>query len=112
MLGLVYVDGYFNSLLSFIDKDMEEGFIGPNACQIIVSTPTTKRVSEEIGGDFHEMRYLYFYNVLPISSFLTSKLIVYAVIFSYFLLSTTWNNLVFNSQVYVPCHEGVTFKLS
>lgn len=41
-VGLLNVDGYYNSLLSFIDKAVEEGFISPNARQIIVSAPTTK----------------------------------------------------------------------
>ena len=48
MLGLVNVDEYFNSLLSFIDKDMEEGFIGPNAHHIIVSAPTTKELVQKL----------------------------------------------------------------
>ncbi|KAF3625305.1 Cytokinin riboside 5'-monophosphate phosphoribohydrolase LOG3 [Capsicum annuum] len=41
LVGLLNVDGYYNSLLSFIDKAVEEGFISPNACQIIVSVPTS-----------------------------------------------------------------------
>ncbi|GJZ95993.1 cytokinin riboside 5'-monophosphate phosphoribohydrolase LOG3 [Tanacetum coccineum] len=36
------VDGYYNSLLSFIDKAVEEGFIDPSARHIIVSAPTAK----------------------------------------------------------------------
>lgn len=34
------MDGYYNSLLSFVDKAVEEGFISPNARHIIVSAPT------------------------------------------------------------------------
>ncbi|KAL6503110.1 Cytokinin riboside 5'-monophosphate phosphoribohydrolase log3 [Orobanche hederae] len=41
-VGLLNVDGYYNSLLSFIDKAVEEGFINPNARHIIVSAPTPK----------------------------------------------------------------------
>ncbi|KAE8692487.1 Cytokinin riboside 5'-monophosphate phosphoribohydrolase LOG3 [Hibiscus syriacus] len=41
-VGLLNVDGYYNSLLSFIDKAVEEGFVSPNARQIIVSAPTAK----------------------------------------------------------------------
>ncbi|KAH7655645.1 LOG family protein, partial [Dioscorea alata] len=39
-VGLLNVDGYYNSLLSFIDKVVEEGFISPSARHIIVSAPT------------------------------------------------------------------------
>lgn len=41
-VGLLNVDGYYNSLLSFIDKAVEEGFIDPSARHIIVSAPTAK----------------------------------------------------------------------
>ncbi|KAI3447589.1 hypothetical protein Pfo_004254 [Paulownia fortunei] len=43
-VGLLNVDGYYNSLLSFIDKAVEEGFINPNARHIIVSAPTAKEL--------------------------------------------------------------------
>lgn len=36
------MDGYYNSLLTFIDKAVEEGFINPNARHIIVSAQTAK----------------------------------------------------------------------
>ncbi|KAL8172098.1 hypothetical protein V2J09_023902 [Rumex salicifolius] len=36
-VGLLNVDGYYNSLLSFIDKAVDEGFITPAARSIIVS---------------------------------------------------------------------------
>ncbi|XP_043710544.1 cytokinin riboside 5'-monophosphate phosphoribohydrolase LOG7-like isoform X2 [Telopea speciosissima] len=39
-VGLLNVDGYYNSLLSFIDKAVEEGFITPAARHIIVSAQT------------------------------------------------------------------------
>ncbi|KAI4351741.1 hypothetical protein L6164_006065 [Bauhinia variegata] len=41
-VGLLNVDGYYNSLFSFIDKAVEEGFISPNARRLIVSAPTPK----------------------------------------------------------------------
>lgn len=47
-VGLVDVDGYFNSLLSFIDKAVEEGFISPNARHIIVSAPTAKELVKKL----------------------------------------------------------------
>ncbi|KAK4778689.1 hypothetical protein SAY86_006217 [Trapa natans] len=39
-VGLLNVDGYYNSLLSFIDKAVDEGFIAPSARHIIISAPT------------------------------------------------------------------------
>ncbi|ONK56411.1 uncharacterized protein A4U43_C10F8330 [Asparagus officinalis] len=36
-VGLLNVDGYYNSLLCFIDKAVDEGFISPAARHIIVS---------------------------------------------------------------------------
>ncbi|KAK9740355.1 hypothetical protein RND81_03G028800 [Saponaria officinalis] len=39
-VGLLNVDGYYNSLLSFIDKTVDEGFVTPAARNIIVSAPT------------------------------------------------------------------------
>ncbi|CAN0906330.1 Cytokinin riboside 5'-monophosphate phosphoribohydrolase LOG7 [Linum grandiflorum] len=39
-VGLLNVDGYYNSLLSFIDKAVDEGFIAPAARHIIVSAQT------------------------------------------------------------------------
>ncbi|RRT54291.1 hypothetical protein B296_00016045 [Ensete ventricosum] len=39
-VGLLNVDGYYNSLLSFIDKAVDEGFITPTARRIIVSAQT------------------------------------------------------------------------
>ncbi|KAL4650153.1 hypothetical protein ACB092_01G066200 [Castanea dentata] len=39
-VGLLNVDGYYNSLLSFIDKAVDEGFITPAARHIIVSAHT------------------------------------------------------------------------
>ncbi|XP_012836016.1 PREDICTED: cytokinin riboside 5'-monophosphate phosphoribohydrolase LOG3-like [Erythranthe guttata] len=47
-VGLLNVDGYYNSLLSFIDKAVEEGFISPNARYIIVSAPTAKELVKKL----------------------------------------------------------------
>ncbi|KAK4767569.1 hypothetical protein SAY86_015319 [Trapa natans] len=47
-VGLLNVDGYYNSLLSFIDKAVEEGFISPSARQIIVSAPTAKELVKQL----------------------------------------------------------------
>ncbi|XP_052173655.1 cytokinin riboside 5'-monophosphate phosphoribohydrolase LOG3-like isoform X2 [Diospyros lotus] len=47
-VGLLNVDGYYNSLLSFIDKAVEEGFITPNARHIIVSAPTARELMKNL----------------------------------------------------------------
>ncbi|XP_073111375.1 cytokinin riboside 5'-monophosphate phosphoribohydrolase LOG1 isoform X1 [Elaeis guineensis] len=47
-VGLLNVDGYYNSLLSFIDKAVEEGFIKPSARHIIVSAPTAKELVKKL----------------------------------------------------------------
>ncbi|KAK4800059.1 hypothetical protein SAY86_025424 [Trapa natans] len=47
-VGLLNVDGYYNSLLSFIDKAVEEGFISLSARQIIVSAPTAQELVKNL----------------------------------------------------------------
>ncbi|XP_022983102.1 cytokinin riboside 5'-monophosphate phosphoribohydrolase LOG7 isoform X2 [Cucurbita maxima] len=47
-VGLLNVDGYYNSLLSFIDKAVDEGFVSPTARRIIVSAPTAKALVRQL----------------------------------------------------------------
>lgn len=47
-VGLLNVDEYYDSLLSFIDKAVEEGFISPNARHIIISAPTAKELVKKL----------------------------------------------------------------
>ncbi|KAK9122867.1 hypothetical protein Sjap_012469 [Stephania japonica] len=47
-VGLLNVDGYYNSLLSFMDKAVDEGFISPSARRIIISAPTAKQLVREL----------------------------------------------------------------
>ncbi|KAG9134563.1 hypothetical protein Leryth_000896 [Lithospermum erythrorhizon] len=47
-VGLLNVDGYYNSLLSFIDQAVEEGFICPKARHIIISAPTAKELVKKL----------------------------------------------------------------
>lgn len=47
-VGLLNVDGYYNALLSFIDKAVEEGFIKPTARHIIVLALTPKELLEKL----------------------------------------------------------------
>ncbi|KAL1351714.1 hypothetical protein AAHE18_06G115600 [Arachis hypogaea] len=43
-VGLLNVDGYYNSLLSFMDKAVDEGFITPAARHIIVAAQTAQEL--------------------------------------------------------------------
>ncbi|KAL8132107.1 hypothetical protein AgCh_007850 [Apium graveolens] len=47
-VGLLNVDGYYNSLLSFLDKAVDEGFISPTARRIILSAQTAKDLVREL----------------------------------------------------------------
>lgn len=47
-VGLLNVEGYYNSLLSFIDKAVDEGFISPTARRIIVSAPTAGQLVRQL----------------------------------------------------------------
>ncbi|GFP96028.1 cytokinin riboside 5'-monophosphate phosphoribohydrolase log7 [Phtheirospermum japonicum] len=47
-VGLLNVEGYYNSLLSFLDKAVDDGFISHTARGIIVSAPTAKRLIREL----------------------------------------------------------------
>lgn len=57
-VGLLNVDGYYNSLLSFIDKAVEEGFISPSARHIIISAPTAKELVKKLEVFSWEYKYL------------------------------------------------------
>ncbi|KAM0947201.1 putative LOG family protein [Dioscorea sansibarensis] len=45
---LLNIDGYYNSLLLFIDQAVEEGFIKPSARHIIVSSSNAKELVEKL----------------------------------------------------------------
>ncbi|TVU00887.1 hypothetical protein EJB05_05987 [Eragrostis curvula] len=47
-VGLLNVDGYYNSLLTFIDQAVEEGFISPRARRIIISAPTAQELMDKL----------------------------------------------------------------
>ncbi|MED6184415.1 Cytokinin riboside 5'-monophosphate phosphoribohydrolase log1 [Stylosanthes scabra] len=47
-VGLLNVDGYYNSLLSFMDKAVDEGFITPAARHIIVSAHTAQELMSKL----------------------------------------------------------------
>ncbi|KAJ0977886.1 hypothetical protein J5N97_013360 [Dioscorea zingiberensis] len=44
LVGLLNVDGYYGSLLSFIDMAVDEGFISVAARHIILSAPSPKEL--------------------------------------------------------------------
>ncbi|KAK6129501.1 hypothetical protein DH2020_036734 [Rehmannia glutinosa] len=43
-VGLLNVDGYYDSLLTLFDKGVEEGFIKPSARHIVLSAPTAEEL--------------------------------------------------------------------
>ncbi|KAL5783465.1 hypothetical protein ACOSP7_008494 [Xanthoceras sorbifolium] len=47
-VGLLNVDGYYNSLLALFDNGVKEGFIKPGARDIIISAPTAKELMEKM----------------------------------------------------------------
>lgn len=51
------MDGYYNSLLSFIDKAVDEGFITPSARHIIVSANTAHELMSKLEVITHLKNY-------------------------------------------------------
>ncbi|XP_062022671.1 cytokinin riboside 5'-monophosphate phosphoribohydrolase LOG5-like isoform X2 [Rosa rugosa] len=47
-VGLLNVDGYYNYLLTFIDKAVDDGFIEPSQRHIIVSATNAKELVEKL----------------------------------------------------------------
>ncbi|CAN6300937.1 unnamed protein product, partial [Urochloa humidicola] len=47
-VGLLNVDGYYDSLLAFIDQAVEEGFISPSARCIIVQAATAQELMAKL----------------------------------------------------------------
>lgn len=47
-VGLINVDGYYNYLLSFLDKAVDDGFIKPTQRSIIVSAPTARELVQKL----------------------------------------------------------------
>ncbi|CAL9206622.1 unnamed protein product [Musa hybrid cultivar] len=47
-VGLLNVDGYYNSLLSFVDKAVDEGFVAPAARHIIISAHTAHELLSKL----------------------------------------------------------------
>ncbi|KAL2468527.1 Cytokinin riboside 5'-monophosphate phosphoribohydrolase LOG5 [Forsythia ovata] len=47
-VGLLNVDGYYNYLLNFIDKAVDDGFIKPSQRHIFVSAPNAKELVQKL----------------------------------------------------------------
>ncbi|XP_074285916.1 cytokinin riboside 5'-monophosphate phosphoribohydrolase LOG5-like [Silene latifolia] len=47
-VGLLNVDGYYNFLLTFIDKAVDDGFIQPSERHIFVSAPSAKELVQKL----------------------------------------------------------------
>ncbi|MBA0640944.1 hypothetical protein Goshw_012829, partial [Gossypium schwendimanii] len=47
-VGLLNVDGYYNYLLTFIDKAVDDGFIKPSQRHIFVSAPNSKELVQKL----------------------------------------------------------------
>ncbi|OMP11847.1 Cytokinin riboside 5'-monophosphate phosphoribohydrolase LOG [Corchorus olitorius] len=47
-VGLINVDGYYNYLLTFLDKAVDDGFITPSQRNIIVSAPTATELVQKL----------------------------------------------------------------
>nr|XP_027080138.1 cytokinin riboside 5'-monophosphate phosphoribohydrolase LOG8-like isoform X2 [Coffea arabica] len=47
-VGLINVDGYYNSLLALFDNGVEEGFIKPGARHIVLAAPTAEELLDKM----------------------------------------------------------------
>ncbi|GKV16154.1 hypothetical protein SLE2022_173550 [Rubroshorea leprosula] len=47
-VGLINVNGYYNYLLNFLDKAVDDGFITPSQRSIVVSAPTAKELVQKL----------------------------------------------------------------
>lgn len=88
------MDGYYNSLLSFIDKAVDEGFITLSARHIIVSAQTAHELMSKL-----EVRARVFFEHII---YVEMKLIVCVLI-------ELWGCFV---QDYVPIYDEAVSKLS
>lgn len=96
-MGLLNVDGYYNSLLSFIDKAVDEGFITQSARHIIVSAHTAHELMSKLEVCVCFPIYIYIYVIyLEMTLFVS-------------ILIELWGCFV---QDYVPIYDEAVSKLS
>lgn len=60
------VEGYYNSLLSFIDKAVDEGFITPAARHIIISAQTAHELMRKLEVCDAFFFFLFFFEVCDV----------------------------------------------
>ncbi|KAK2989574.1 hypothetical protein RJ640_026902 [Escallonia rubra] len=95
-VGLLNVDGYYNNLLTFIDKAVDDGFIKPSQRHIFVSAPNAKELVQKL-----EVGQLETSGSLSFLSFF----------FLPFSLGKNYE-FCFDHQEYVPVHDEVIAKLN
>ena len=83
-VGLLNVDGYYNSLLAFMDKAVDEGFVTPAARHIIVSAHTAQDL----------MCKLEVHNSYNSNNFYNNHLKVHSIHLYTLLYVHTWDNVV------------------
>ena len=60
-VGLLNVDGYYNYLLTFIDKAVDDGFIKPSQRNIIVSAPNAKELVQKLEVGFASVSIVWWF---------------------------------------------------
>lgn len=60
-MGLLNVDGYYNYLLTFIDKAVDDGFIKPSQRHIFVSAPNAKELVQKLEVDDLQSLALFYF---------------------------------------------------
>ncbi|KAF7127172.1 hypothetical protein RHSIM_Rhsim11G0195900 [Rhododendron simsii] len=61
LVGLLNVDGYYNYLLTFIDKAVDDGFIKPSQRHIFVSAPNAKELVQKLEVDDLQSLALFYF---------------------------------------------------
>lgn len=120
-VGLLNVDGYYNSLLAFMDKAVDEGFVTPAARHIIVSAHTAQDLMCKLEVNINNNNNN---NSNDNNNFPIFTLDEWNVHISYYICTrgtTGWAQFHLNwfeplicyiEQEYVPKHCGVAPKLS
>ncbi|WOK93422.1 cytokinin riboside 5'-monophosphate phosphoribohydrolase LOG1 [Canna indica] len=65
-VGSLNVDDYYNSLMAFIDKAVEDGFIQPYQRHLFVSAPDAKDLVQKlevVTPSLADLRFLLFYDL-------------------------------------------------
>lgn len=108
-MGLLNVDGYYNSLLSFIDKAVDEGFIAPAARYIIVSAQTAHELMCKLEVLFFFFLVIFIFCFEPIKDAHVKHNLWVAI---KTVKSSQLIGAVHFHQEYVPKHSGVASNLS